>query len=100
LPTEGEWEFAAEFPWQNLMKDGYEGTSPVGTYPPNGYGLYDMIGNVWEWTTDFYVADHKQQCSCCMPVNPQEAIAKTANASDAVVEIVGHIPATTLAAWG
>jgi sulfatase modifying factor 1 len=99
LPTEAEWELAArggldgkefawgdefepggkcvantwqgEFPWQNLMKDGYEGTSPVGTYPPNGYGLYDMIGNVWEWTTDFYVADHKQQHSCCMPVNPR-----------------------------
>ena len=82
LPTEAEWEYAArgglegaafawgdehfpdgkpmantwqgEFPWQNLKLDGFEGTSPVGSFPPNGYGLYDMTGNVWEWTTDFF----------------------------------------------
>ena len=79
LPTEAEWEFAARgglnsmefawgdqfapdgrqmantwqgaFPHHNLCLDGYERTSPVGTFPPNGYGLYDMIGNVWEWTS-------------------------------------------------
>jgi sulfatase modifying factor 1 len=99
LPTEAEWEFAArggldgaefawghefepgdrsmantwqgEFPWQNLLKDGYEATSPVGAFPPNGYGLYDMIGNVWEWTTDWYASTHQQQKSCCMPENPR-----------------------------
>ena len=82
LPTEAEWEFAArggldgaefawgdefmpggkamantwqgEFPWQNLLEDGYEWTAPVGSFPPNGYGLYEMAGNVWEWTTDWY----------------------------------------------
>jgi formylglycine-generating enzyme len=93
LPTEAEWEFAArggldgaefawgaelkpdgqlmantwqgEFPWQNLGCDGHLGTSPVGSFPPNGYGLHDMIGNVWEWTTDWYEAHHKPTSSTC-----------------------------------
>jgi formylglycine-generating enzyme len=84
LPTEAEWEFAARsgfdgaefawgneltplgktmantwqgaFPHENLKLDGYERTSPVTAFPPNGYGLYHMIGNVWEWTTDWYSA--------------------------------------------
>jgi uncharacterized membrane protein YkvA (DUF1232 family) len=102
LPTEAEWERAArggldgkkftwgdehfpngkamanswqgEFPWQNLLVDGFEGTSPVGSFPPNGYGLFDMAGNVWEWTSDWYVHSHKDEAapSCCGPaVNPR-----------------------------
>jgi formylglycine-generating enzyme required for sulfatase activity len=101
LPTEAEWEFAArgglegavftwgnehfpggkamantwqgEFPWQNLRLDGYVSTSPVGSFPPNGYGLYDMAGNVWEWTSDWYVPRHPDDPAkpCCAPVNPR-----------------------------
>jgi formylglycine-generating enzyme required for sulfatase activity len=99
LPTEAEWEFAArggldgapfawgaefapggqlmanawqgEFPWQNLKQDGYEGTSPVGAFPPNGYGLLDMIGNVWEWTTDWYEVRHRVARACCAVDNPR-----------------------------
>jgi formylglycine-generating enzyme required for sulfatase activity len=88
LPTEAEWERAArgglsakpyewgddftprgrvrantwhgEFPWQKMAPDGYFWTSPVQTYPPNGFGLYDMTGNVWEWTRDLFTFPNSQ----------------------------------------
>ena len=60
-----------EFPWQNLLADGYEWTAPVGSFPPNGYGLYEMIGNVWEWTTDWFQDHAKIEHACCTLVNPR-----------------------------
>ena len=62
-----------EFPWQNLLQDGYERTSPVKAFPANGYGLYDMAGNVWEWTSDFFAPSPAtgRTTLCCAPHNPR-----------------------------
>ena len=106
LPTEAEWECAArggldgtifawgdelrpdgelmanfwqgEFPWGNTGADALARTSPVGLFPANGFGLHDITGNVWEWTSDFYAthggdAEHTERACCGPPAEPRVA---------------------------
>lgn len=99
IATEAEWEFAArgglegaeyvwgdeltpggkhmantfqgDFPYRNAMADGFEYTAPVGSFPANGYGLYDMAGNVWQWTSDWYQDHASIDSPCCTADNPR-----------------------------
>jgi formylglycine-generating enzyme required for sulfatase activity len=119
LPSEAEWELAARgrldgavfpwgdeftpkgrmmantwqgrFPWENTLEDGYLGTSPVNSFPPNGYGLCDMAGNVWEWTSDYFSDQHVAGVAnpCCVPRNPRVSMPDD---SYAVGEPGEHLP--------
>src|SRR4029078_984825 len=63
-----------QFPRENTLTDGWEWTAPVKSFPANGYGLYEMAGNVWEWTTDWYQEHGKIQHSCCGNLNPRGCV--------------------------
>jgi sulfatase modifying factor 1 len=126
LPTEAEWEYAArgglegatyawgdefsprgrmmantwqgDFPVHNELLDGYERTSPVGSFPPNGYGLVDMTGNVWEWTAQDYTNSHRVAAEsadadrrpggCCAPHRTRHAAVASTDRPESQAKVI------------
>lgn len=87
-PTGMRWRttWPGEYPWQNAKLDGYEGTSPVGSFPASGYGLYDMTDNVWEWTRDWFTTTHaaEVEATSCAPVTAPEATSAQARPGEPI----------------
>jgi sulfatase modifying factor 1 len=117
LPTEAQWEFAARggrdgeddwssafdaqgkptantwqglFPVVNTKDDGYGGTAPVGCFKANGYGLYDMVGNVWEWTSDWYQAGHSR-AAAFNPTGPAVSASEPSQSPSRVIKGGSHL---------
>jgi formylglycine-generating enzyme len=123
LPTEAEWEFAArgglegkifcwgdemnpdgkilantwqgEFPWKSTKPPGLDRTMPVGSFPANGYGLYDMAGNVWEWTADWYATHDNNlrelSSPCCAPQSSYDPLAPAIKVPRKVLKGGSHL---------
>ena len=113
LPTEAEWEYAArannkdnifiwgnsindlhtnantwegDFPVTNTQKDGFEKSAPVKTYPSNDYGLYEISGNVWEWTSDWYSINYYKECLSTSVTNNPRGPEKAYNPNNPYIE--------------
>lgn len=90
--------WTGRFPVKDTGEDGYAGLSPVRSYPPNGYGLYDMVGNMWEWTSDLYRVDarligarlaRESPTGCCInPKGPSDTFNPTRDVPSSLERVI------------